>query len=395
MVGLLLHAACGEDGDATHKDPVTSGRVVMWAGSKRTLCTFWEWKYVKEVFQVRDQWIVPGQDPHKCLGGGAGGTGLFETTAAERIKDRAALEITLPSRLFIAGGVGESASEFSNNQAYLYDGPADSWRGMSMSVARSGHTVTPLLDGGALIVGGREGGGTFDSLASVERFDPLAVAITTTGSLNTPRMNHAAALLADGRVLVTGGSHDTTPFASAEIYDPATGLFAPTADMAFVRTFHMAVTLEDGRVLIAGSNAIKPCELFDSQTETFLPAGNMNVEHGYGATATLLESGKVLVAGGLDSSQGVFSTAAAELFDPATGQFTRIADMNFARRTHVAVLQGDGQVLIAGGIIDNGDTVETTELFDPATNTFTPGPDQPLPASEQAAVLIAGLEESP
>ncbi len=60
-------------------------------------------------------------------------------------------------------------------------------------------------------------------------------------------------------------------------------------------------------------------------------------------TMTPLPSGKVLVAGG--------STAAAELYDPATGPWTATGSMSEARRNPGAVLLPDGEVLIAGGLV--------------------------------------------
>ena len=58
-------------------------------------------------------------------------------------------------------------------------------------------------------------------------------------------------------------------------------------------------------------------------------------------TATLLASGKVLIAGG----SGLAST---ELFDPGTGTFSASGDMGSARSGHTATLLHNGKLLIAG-----------------------------------------------
>src|SRR5215469_1105550 len=69
-----------------------------------------------------------------------------------------------------------------------------------------------------------------------------------------------------------------------------------------------------------------------------------------GHTATLLPSGKVLIAGGWVGHGG---TDSAELYDPATGKFTVIAKMTLRRGRPSATLLPDGDVLIAGGEKEN------------------------------------------
>ena len=88
------------------------------------------------------------------------------------------------------------------------------------------------------------------------------------------------------------------------------------------------------------------------------------------ATATLLKDGRVLAAGGEGSSGG--NTAAAELYDPATGQWTATGSMHDARRGHVAIRLADGRVLVAGGWNQRtGQTFASAEVYDPATGTWT------------------------
>ena len=78
------------------------------------------------------------------------------------------------------------------------------------------------------------------------------------------------------------------------------------------------------------------------------PDGFDDPSHTYGATATLLQDGRVLVAGGEVESDGDASSA-ADLYNPTTGQWTPTGSMRTARRGHIATLLADGRVLVAGG----------------------------------------------
>src|SRR4029077_7185870 len=84
-------------------------------------------------------------------------------------------------------------------------------------------------------------------------------------------------------------------------------------------------------------------------------------------TSTLLASGMVLVAGGLDD--GFHATASTELYDPASGTWTATGNLNTARREYTATLLPDGKVLVAGG--DNGSPLASAELYDSASGTWT------------------------
>ncbi len=109
---------------------------------------------------------------------------------------------------------------------------------------------------------------------------------------------------------------------------------------------------------------------------TFTPTGSMTIAR-IGYTATLLPSGKVLIAGG--------NAATAELYDPATGTFTRTGDMTTPRSNHSATRLPDGKVLIAGG---SSSLPSSAELYDPSTGTFSSIGDM-LQAGAGAAILLA------
>jgi hypothetical protein len=201
----------------------------------------------------------------------------------------------------------------------------------SMTTARVGQTATLLSDGRVLIAGGfGVQGGPLVGLASAELYDPKTGKFSPTGSMTTARVGQTATLLSDGRVLIAGGATADIiagkMLASAELYDPKTGTFSPTGSMITARGVQTATLLSDGRVLIAGGSDLR------------------------------------LIAGGSDSpgdSLAGGSLASAELYDPTTGRFSPTGSMTTARVDQTATLLSDGRVLIAGG------SDSSAELYQP------------------------------
>jgi len=141
---------------------------------------------------------------------------------------------------------------------------------------------------------------------------------------------------------------------------------------------HTATLLNNGQVLIAGGEHIFPpdgtstAELYDPRTGTFSATGRMTATRGE-HTATLLPDGKVLIAGGSITPSSPSFLTSAELYDPDTRTFTRTGDMTVARQTHTATLLNNGRVLIVGGWENSPPLygLASAELYDPLTGTFT------------------------
>ena len=118
----------------------------------------------------------------------------------------------------------------------------DHARSVSLIRLPSGRVLIP---GAFIATGGFCGVGEWGSTAS----DPRPLALTT---MSRQRDGHAATLLADGRVLITGGrsAPGGSDLASAEIWDPADRAFHETKPLQRSAANHTAVLLADGRVLI-------------------------------------------------------------------------------------------------------------------------------------------------
>ena len=109
-----------------------------------------------------------------------------------------------------------------------------------------------------------------------------------------------------------------------------------------------------------------------SSAGAFTATGAMTIARSW-HTATLLNNGQVLIAGGVTNSS-FSATASAELYDPTRGTFSPTGNMTAPRAAHSAILLPDGRVLIAGGSSSLGENVPwltTAEIYDPSTGTFT------------------------
>ncbi|CAF4534019.1 unnamed protein product [Rotaria socialis] len=139
---------------------------------------------------------------------------------------------------------------------------------------------------------------------------PAAVMLawTLTGRINAGRSSHTSTLLANGKVLIAGGSDFSDTLNSAELYDSSSGTWALTNSLNVGRWGHTASILTNGQVLGSGgsngSSVMASAELFDPPTGIWTITGGLNVRR-WDHTSSLLTNGKVLVAAGYDNVAGI------------------------------------------------------------------------------------------
>ncbi|MEO8432974.1 MAG: kelch repeat-containing protein [Acidobacteriota bacterium] len=319
-------------------------------------------------------------------------------------------------KVLIAGGHDGTAALSS---AELFDPATGAFTATgSMSVARVLHSATLLNDGTVLVVGGGSDFAT-GTLASAEIYNPGTGLFTPTGSLTgNSRQGHGAVRLNDGRVLVAGGftiDSGISGLATAELYNPGAGTFSATAgNMTHDRVGDFTTTLlADGRVLFTGGGRnfvggpVADGELFDPASTTFSAAATpMNSRRGK-HTAVLQTNGQVFLAGGEDDITFLSST---EYFDPTTNSFVVSLSTQpvllTPREAHTATRLMDDRVLEAGGQTIAGvvtSPLATSEIYDPygavsvSANAALVGPRQIHTATSLAddTVLLAGGTASP
>src|SRR5690606_6324908 len=175
-------------------------------------------------------------------------------------------------------------------------------------------------------------------------YDPATDAWTTSPDSIPEGVNHAGLVYLDGKLYLVGGFRGATfdPIDAVWIYDIAAGTWTAGPPLPTARGA-MAVAVLNGKIHVIGGNAAN--------------AGALNpAEHNVGPDAS--------------------SVGTHEVFDPATGQWTRLPPMPTARN-HAGAAVLNGRIHVFAGRVGSNDTLFVHEVFDPATNAWTTAPRVP------------------
>ena len=278
---------------------------------------------------------------------------------------------------------GTPGGSITSSGVYTAPGTDGAFHVISTSLADSTQTATATVTVATLVVSvsppsdvlGPLGLRTFSAMVNTSLNARVSWSVQeAAGGAITPSGGQYTAPSTTGLFHVVATSvQDSTKKTTANVTIAPSG-FRPTGNMSTsARTAHTATLLPSGKVLVAGGDAcmfdqyygdcpLASAEVYDSVSGTFTVTGSMSVTRVF-HTATLLNNGKVLVTGGHDAS--------AELYDPTSGAFAATGSMSVGRTSHTATLLADGTVLIAGGHNVSG-ALATAELYDPNHGTFTP-----------------------
>jgi N-acetylneuraminic acid mutarotase len=249
---------------------------------------------------------------------------------------------------------------------------------------------------------------------SVEIGDPVAKKWGKTASLPSPREAPAVVALRDGRALMTGGERGENDgnisYSSTYVFDPSHSSWTKSGLMNSARSNPASAVLADGRVLVAGGRYIDTThhvrfldssEIWDPATGKWSRTGRLAAPR-LGASAVTLADGRVLIVGGIASPDSApAEQASAEVYDADRGTWSPAGSLKRARSGFALVALADGGAIVAGGFLMSAFTrLSSVERFDPAANRWSSAaalPDQVAGAAgirlADGRVLLAGGSE--
>lgn len=310
-------------------------------------------------------------------------------------------------RVLVTGGFTQNTAV--TEVAEVFDPVQDRFftLGSVLARGRALHAQVLLPDGRVLICGGwyETSPGAQAVTDETELYNPAFNGFQSSGRLNTARYNHAIVVLADGRVLVCGGTDaNLRDLDDAEVWDPGTGEWSVfPGRMVAARATHGIVPFGTNRYLVLGGSAARFGEVLDLNLDTFtatnipdqetqrfgpvvglfasgaamLAGGDLGGRVAYAfagtpfllntgsnlwrprsyATGTLIAPDRFLIAGGIDFLNEFFDgTCDIVIEGGPTGSRTYTTDVRFptAMASHTATLLDNGNVMFCGGINENG-----------------------------------------
>ena len=348
-------------------------------------------------------------------------------------------------RFLVAGGQPDRTYTTFLATCEIYNPTTNTWTAAaSMPVMRSQAGSAKLLNGDVLVFGGINEPARNPALASSAVYHVATNTWETVGNMPEGLAsvgNLWSAVLPNGKVVVSVGFlTDYVAPKTTAIYDPVAKTWAEGADMNVARIDGTITTLADGRVLVVGGSDpandngiyssifLRSAEIYDPVADTWTLVDPMPVvpnersgafqlgapngepaEYAAGLDvpqAVLLPNGKVLVAGGLSPTPnpkfktwGCVGRSTCFLFDPnaAPGnQWSVTGSLHTPRWCGALRRLVDGRIIYAGGTDETFLSTPATEIYDPATGQWFAADPIPSagfaePASKRGLPVINGI----
>jgi len=210
------------------------------------------------------------------------------------------------------------------------------------------------------------------------------------------RMGHSATRLASGRILVAGGAdskkndhnsgYSFSFIATAELYNPDSNTWTHAASMATARGFHSATLLQSGKVLVQGSGfsscladncsgVVGGVELYDPERDIWTEAPAPSVLR-TGCHHVKLLDGRIMAIGGIERIGKPRAFTNVDIYDPESNTWVEAAPLLEPRTIPSSAILLGGEVLVFGGLVEAG---TSTEIYEPLTNAWRPGPPTLVP----------------
>ena len=181
--------------------------------------------------------------------------------------------------------------------------------------------------------------------------------------------------ISEGRprlIYVVGGRYGNARQSTVDLYDPRNASWTQLASMTGPRSSHGCVALEGKLYVVGGSGdggvgvreALNTAEVYDPQTDGWLPLTNMSTARSEFGLATV--GGKIYATGGFD---GASAAESVEAYDPQLGSWALVASMSVKRKSHASVVL-DGKIYIIGGVGPDLRLLHTMDVYNPRADSW-------------------------